>query len=74
MNELNNKIEKFAQLILESNEIVVLSGAGMSTESGIPDFRSPNTGLWTKVNPDEFASIHSYVSDTGKNLIFMFLV
>ncbi|MFX0070054.1 MAG: NAD-dependent deacetylase [Candidatus Hermodarchaeota archaeon] len=71
MNELNNKIEKFAQLILESNEIVVLSGAGMSTESGIPDFRSPNTGLWTKVNPDEFASIHSYVSDTGKNLKFM---
>ena len=71
MNDLNRKIHKFAQLILETNNIVVLTGAGMSTESGIADFRSPGTGLWEKVNPDEFASIHSYVSDTKKNLDFM---
>ncbi len=71
MNDLNAKIQKFAQLILETNNIVVLTGAGMSTESGIADFRSPGTGLWEKVNPDEFASIHSYVSDTKKNLDFM---
>ncbi len=72
MNDLNGKIQKFAQLILDANNIVVLTGAGMSTESGIADFRSPGTGLWEKVNPDEFASIHSYVSDTKKNLDFMF--
>ena len=71
MNDLNAKIQKFAQLILDANNIVVLTGAGMSTESGIADFRSPGTGLWEKVNPDEFASIHSYVSDTKKNLDFM---
>ncbi len=43
----------------------------MSTESGIADFRSPGTGLWTKIDPDEFASIHSYVSSTSKNMQFM---
>ncbi len=71
MNGLNTKIKKFAQLILDANNIVALTGAGMGTESGIADFRSPGTGLWEKVNPDEFASIHSYVSDTKKNLDFM---
>ncbi len=71
MNEMNTKIQNFARLILDANNIVTLTGAGLSTESGIPDFRSPGTGLWEKVNPDEFASIHSYVSDTKKNLDFM---
>jgi len=71
MNDLDVKIQKFAQLILDANNIIVLTGAGMGTESGIADFRSPGTGLWEKVNPDEFASIHSYVSDTKKNLDFM---
>ncbi|MEJ2249682.1 MAG: NAD-dependent deacylase [Candidatus Lokiarchaeota archaeon] len=65
------KIERFVELILKAENIVVLSGAGMSTESCIPDFRSPGTGLWEKVDPSEFASIHSYVSDTAKNLKFM---
>jgi len=71
METLVEKIEKFASLILESENIVALTGAGMSTESGIPDFRSPDTGLWENVDPEEFASIHSYVSNTGKNLQFM---
>lgn len=71
METLVEKIEKFASLILESENIVALTGAGMSTESGIPDFRSPDTGLWENVDPVEFASIHSYVSNTGKNLQFM---
>lgn len=70
-NKLSEKIERLAQLIVDSVNIVVLSGAGMSTESGIPDFRSPGTGLWTKVNPDEFASIHSYVSNTEKSMKLM---
>jgi len=65
-------ISDFANLIIKSNNIVALTGAGMSTESGIPDFRSPGTGLWTKVDPSEFASIDSYISNTGKNLNFMF--
>lgn len=71
MEGLEKKISDFANLIIESNNIVALTGAGMSTESGIADFRSPDTGLWTKVDPNEFASIHSYISNTGKNLNFM---
>jgi len=71
MADLEKKVQVFADLIVESENIVVLTGAGMSTESGIPDFRSPGTGLWTKVDPNQMASIHSYVSDTSKNLKFM---
>ena len=71
MNDLNSKIKIFAQLILDANNIIALTGAGMGTESGIADFRSPGTGLWEKVNPDEFANIHSYVSNPKKNLDFM---
>jgi len=71
MSRLEEKIEELANLILNSENIVVLSGAGMSTESGIQDFRSPGTGLWEKVDPYEFASIHSYVANPAKNLEFM---
>ena len=35
-----------AELLRNSNYTVVYTGAGMSTESGLPDFRSKNTGLW----------------------------
>jgi NAD-dependent deacetylase len=43
----------FAQKIRESEEIVVFTGAGISTESGIPDFRSPG-GIWTRYRPVTF--------------------
>ena len=71
MSEIEEKIERLASLILESKNIVVLTGAGMSTESGIADFRSPGTGLWEKVDPYEFASINSYIAHPAKNLEFM---
>ncbi|MFW9877357.1 MAG: NAD-dependent deacetylase [Candidatus Thorarchaeota archaeon] len=71
MTSLEEKIKKLAELILEFNNIVALTGAGMSTESGIADFRSPGTGLWERVDPYEFASIHSYIANTSKNLEFM---
>jgi len=71
MRNLEEKIDKIAELIRNSENIVILTGAGMSTESGIADFRSPNTGLWEKVDPYEFGSINSYVANTGKNLKFM---
>jgi NAD-dependent deacetylase len=71
MNSIEEKIGKLAELILDSKNIVALTGAGMSTESGIADFRSPGTGLWNKVDPYEFASIHSYIANTSKNLEFM---
>jgi NAD-dependent deacetylase len=50
---LEETSEEIAQLIVQSQRIVVFTGAGISTESGIPDFRGPN-GLWTKVDPSDF--------------------
>jgi NAD-dependent deacetylase len=52
-----------AQMIDAAERIVVLTGAGISTESGIPDFRGPN-GVWTK-NPraEKMAHIDVYLSD-----------
>lgn len=48
-----DKIDIVANMILESRRIVVFTGAGISTESGIPDFRSPG-GIWDRFDPDEF--------------------
>ncbi|WP_062106146.1 NAD-dependent protein deacylase [Bacillus niameyensis] len=45
-----------SQWLKDSNYTVVLTGAGMSTESGLPDFRSSNNGLWTKEDPSKIAS------------------
>ena len=47
-------VEALAQLIDAAERIVFFTGAGISTESGIPDFRSPGTGLWTKIKPIPF--------------------
>jgi NAD-dependent deacetylase len=54
--------EELASLIRERGPAVVLSGAGMSTESGIPDFRSTG-GLWEQVDPYEVASIDAFRRD-----------
>ncbi len=45
-----SKINQFHQLLAGSRRVVVFTGAGISTESGIPDFRGPN-GLWTRFKP-----------------------
>ncbi len=47
-------LETFRAMIDEASTIVFFTGAGISTESGIPDFRSPGTGLWTKMQPIQF--------------------
>jgi NAD-dependent deacetylase len=49
-----------AELIKQSRRSVVLTGAGFSTPSGIPDFRSEGTGLWSKVNSMEVASLDTF--------------
>jgi NAD-dependent deacetylase len=58
-------LDAIAAWLREARHVVVLTGAGISTESGIPDFRGPN-GVWTK-DPaaEKTANIEYYVSDPG---------
>jgi len=51
-----DQIKKACEMIRNSSKTMVLTGAGVSTESGIPDFRSPNTGLWENMDPMEALS------------------
>jgi NAD-dependent deacetylase len=46
-------LERAAEILRNARDLVILTGAGISTESGIPDFRSPG-GIWTKYDPTEF--------------------
>jgi NAD-dependent deacetylase len=50
---MEEQLKHIAQWIVTSKRVIVFSGAGLSTESGIPDFRSPG-GVWDKYNPEDF--------------------
>ena len=54
---------RLAELVTGGRSVVALTGAGISTPSGIPDFRSPGTGLWEKVDPMAVAHIDVFRSD-----------
>jgi NAD-dependent deacetylase len=58
-------VERLAGLIRTRRPCLVLTGAGISTESGIPDFRSP-TGIWARYDPMEYASIDAFRRDPVK--------
>jgi NAD-dependent protein deacetylase/lipoamidase len=62
---MRSEIEALATLLLERQPSVVLTGAGISTESGIPDFRSP-TGIWAEYDPMEYATIDAFQRDPVK--------
>ena len=55
--------ERLAALVRESDCTVALTGAGVSVPSGIPDFRTPETGLWANVDPMEVAHIDVFERD-----------
>jgi len=57
---------RVAQLLRDSERAVVLTGAGVSVPSGIPDFRSPRTGLWENVDPMEVAHIDAWRRDPDR--------
>jgi len=50
---MEDKLKEVARWIAASKRVIVFSGAGLSTESGIPDFRSPG-GVWDRYNPEDF--------------------
>jgi NAD-dependent deacetylase len=54
---------RLAELIRSASSVVALTGAGISVPSGIPDFRSPGTGLWADVDPMAVAHISVWRSD-----------
>src|SRR3954453_5334389 len=58
-------VERLAELMRAHRPCVVLSGAGISTESGIPDFRSA-TGIWAQYDPMEYATIDAFLADPAK--------
>ena len=57
--------ERLAELIRQNQPCVVLTGAGVSTESGVPDFRSP-TGMWAEFDPLEYATLGAFRRDPAK--------
>jgi NAD-dependent deacetylase len=54
------EIQNIADLLANARHAVVLTGAGFPTPSGIPDFRSQNTGLWSRSDPMEVASLTAF--------------
>ncbi len=62
-DEHTEAIARAASLLRKSRYAVALTGAGSSTPSGIPDFRSPGSGMWSRFDPMEVASLRSFRRD-----------
>ena len=62
---LRMNVAALAELVRRHGPAVVLTGAGISTESGIPDFRSP-TGTWAHYDPQEYATLDAFEADPIK--------
>ena len=60
-----NDFARAAEAILNAGTIVATTGAGISTESGIPDFRSPG-GIWEKYPVEEYATLQAFLADPAK--------
>jgi NAD-dependent deacetylase len=64
-------IARAVEIIQSANNIIALTGAGISTESGIPDFRSAG-GLWQKYDPAEYATIQAFHASPEKVWCMLF--
>lgn len=60
------KLKEISNLIKSSKYIVCLTGAGVSTASGISDFRTPGKGIWSKVDPIEVTSIRAFQENPAR--------
>jgi NAD-dependent protein deacetylase/lipoamidase len=63
---VSTQAQQVADLLKQSERTVVLTGAGISVPSGIPDFRTPGTGLWENVDPMEVAHIDAWRRDPDR--------
>lgn len=71
INENVNKhggicMQELVKLLKNARSTIIFSGAGMSTESGLPDFRSKDRGLWEKFNPEELANVRALETNTAE--------
>jgi NAD-dependent protein deacetylase/lipoamidase len=66
VNALSTQAGRVADLLRSSERAVVLTGAGVSVPSGIPDFRTPGSGLWENVDPMEVAHIDAWRRDPNR--------
>ncbi|MET0600372.1 MAG: Sir2 family NAD-dependent protein deacetylase, partial [Baekduia sp.] len=57
------EVQRLAELIRAARSVVALTGAGISVPWGIPDFRTPGTGLWEGVDPMKVAHIDAWRAD-----------
>ncbi|GAB4503908.1 MAG: NAD-dependent protein deacylase Cob2 [Anaerolineales bacterium] len=64
--QISANVEYAAELLRKARRAVVLTGAGISTPSGIPDFRSEGTGLWSRDEPLEVASLSTFRTEPEK--------
>jgi NAD-dependent deacetylase len=62
--QVDGGIGTLAELVGSAERVVALTGAGISVPSGIPDFRTPQSGIWSKVDPMKVATIEAFHRDT----------
>ena len=65
MEDAMDAIDAVSDIVMQSRKTVIFTGAGHSTESGIPDFRSPG-GIWDKFDPNEFTYQNFLSSESGR--------
>lgn len=63
---MNKTIADIVKPLTQAREVVILSGAGLSADSGIPTFRDGATGLWANIDPDEVVSIAGFERNPDK--------
>lgn len=61
--QLENDLERGAELLRRADRVAVLTGAGISKESGIPTFREAQTGLWANYEPEKLATVEGFIKD-----------
>ena len=59
---LEKQVEQLADMLLRHRNAIVFSGAGISTDAGIPDYRTPGSGLWDKYD-SSIVSIPGFLRD-----------